>query len=524
MKFRLKLTHQLLLAFGLVVCFSLVLSFTGLSQLGVMQRHFDGVMDRTLPTLTALSELNDRLQLVRSAQLQHLSAPTMPEKDKEEVQVKAAVLKFDQTLAKYFEAAAADSDAALNDALKARVAAFHADRPQFIQMSNSSAGGETVRLLEAREFLNGPALAAYQGADEAIKHLWVEQVRRVDEARTAGSNSQASARQTLMGVTLLSMILSMALALFISRRVTQLLGAEPTEVAQIARRIANGDLSQPVSVPQNVQDSVMASMAQMQDQLRRLLGEIQETAKGILVGVSEIASGNLDLSRRTEQQASNLQNSTSTVEQMTTALSVSTGNARKANELAQEASQAAETGGTVVRQMVDIMGAISQGGQKVAQILSVIEGISAQTNILALNAAVEAARAGEQGRGFAVVASEVRSLAQRSAAAAKEISGLIRQSAETTGQGLVLARSAGVAIGGIVDRVRHLDALMNQVTLAIEQQHTGIAQVNQGISLFEQTAQQNAALVEQSSAAAESLKHQTERMVMTTAQFNLGHA
>jgi len=269
---------------------------------------------------------------------------------------------------------------------------------------------------------------------------------------------------------------------------------------------------------------VMSSMLLMQQQLRSLIGETQHTAHSILIGVGEIATGNQDLSRRTEAQACSLQASTSTIEQMTAAVRLTADNARKANDLAQEASKAAEGGGAVVTRVVDVMGTIADRSRRMADILGVIQGISAQTNILALNAAVEAARAGDEGRGFAVVATEVRALARRSADAAKEISALIDDSVTTTAHGVDLAESAGQAMNEIVDRVRRVDTLMTEVSAAISEQYCGIAQVNKGIVLLEQTAQQNASLVEQSAAASDSLHSQTERLVCAVSRFKLQDA
>lgn len=521
---KLRLAHQLALAFGLVVVFGLVLAATGWAQLAAIQRHFDGVVDRTLPKLAALGEVTDRLQQVRGALLQHLAAPTMPAKDREEKNVAAVVASFHDALKRYAALADADSDPALDAALKQSVAAYDAVRPTFITMSNSAAGGEIERVLEAREFFDGPALAAFQAADAALRKLWTHHRARADQAKEEGRRRHALAQRVLLATALLAATVSALLAAFMSRRITRQLGGEPADVAQIARRIAQGDLSQPLADAGASPDSIMASMVAMQGQLRLLIGETQDTAQGILLGVGEIASGNLDLSHRTEEQASSLQASTSSIEQMTAAVRLTADNANKANELAREASRSAASGGEVVTQVVDKMRAIAERSRRMADILGVIEGISAQTNILALNAAVEAARAGDEGRGFAVVASEVRTLARRSAEAAKEIAGLIDGSVSATSQGVQLAESAGQAMHDIVERVRRVDTLMSEVSAAISEQYRGIDRVNKGIALLEQTAQQNAALVEQSAAASGSLRAQTERLVGAVSRFKVQQA
>lgn len=520
-QFKLRLHQQLALGFGLTAVFALVLAMTGWAQVSTIQQHFDGVVDRTLPTLSALSEVNDRLQQVRSAQLAHLAAPTMPAKEKEEATVKATVAAFNGAVKHYLDLGSDASDPRLEADLKASIAAFGVAGPHFITMSNSAAGGEIERVLEAREYFNGPALAAFQGTDGAVRKLWSHHTGRAEQAKTDGRRSHALARRILLGATLLSVGLSIVLAAYISRRVTRLLGGEPAEVARIARSIADGDLTQTVTATTGTAHSVMNSMLVMQQQLRELIGETQNTAHRILISVGEIASGNLDLSRRTEEQASSLQASTGTIEQMTAAVRLTAENARKANELAREASKAAEGGGSVVNQVIEMMSSIAQRSRRMADILGVIEGISAQTNILALNAAVEAARASEEGRGFAVVANEVRSLAKRSAEAAKEISALIADSVLATSQGVDLAQSAGQAMNDIMSRVHRVDTLMVEVSAAISEQYAGIAQVNKGIALLEQTAQQNAALVEESAAASGSLQSQTEKLVAAVLRFKL---
>ncbi|WP_124543836.1 methyl-accepting chemotaxis protein [Piscinibacter terrae] len=517
----LKLGHQLALAFAVMVAFALALAATGWAQLAAIQQHFDGVVDRTLPKLAALGEVNDRLQQMRSAQLQHLAAPTMPAKEREEKNVQAVVAAFNEAMKRYAALSDADSDPAADAELKKTVAAFDALRPRFITMSNSAAGGEIERVLEAREFFDGPALTAFQAADASVRRLWTQNRERADRAKSDGRRRHELARQVLLVTAALAVTVSVLLAAFISRRITRQLGGEPAEVARIAGRIAEGDLSQDLSAQPGAPDSIMASMVAMQQQLQALIRETQATANGILLGVGEIATGNMDLSRRTEEQASSLQASTSSIEAMTTAVHLTAGNARKANELAQETSQCATQGGEVVTQVVEMMRAIAERSRRMADILGVIEGISAQTNILALNAAVEAARAGDEGRGFAVVANEVRSLARRSADAAKEIASLIDGSVRTTAQGLVLAESAGQAIQDIVVRVQRVDTLMTEVSAAISEQTSGIDRVSRGIVLLEQTAQQNAALVEQSAAASGVLRSQTERLVGAVSRFKV---
>ena len=290
-----------------------------------------------------------------------------------------------------------------------------------------------------------------------------------------------------------------------------------------AQRIARGDLSE--NIHDTGRDEVSAfvrALADMQGSLREIVGQVRGSADSISTASSEVASGNLDLSQRTEHTASNLQETAASLQQLTTNVRHSADSAAQATQLASSASQVAERGGQVVAQVVRTMDEINASSRKIADITGVIDGIAFQTNILALNAAVEAARAGEQGRGFAVVATEVRALAQRSAQAAREIKGLIGDSVGKVRDGSELVDSAGRTMGEIVAQVRNVNEMLSQISRATAEQTDGIGQVNDAVSQLDQVTQQNAALVEESAAAAESLKSQAARLVSAVAVFRLG--
>ena len=299
------------------------------------------------------------------------------------------------------------------------------------------------------------------------------------------------------------------------------LGGEPALTSQIAARIAEGNLTTHVDVRQGDEHSVLFAMQQMQSRLTGAIGSIRGSADAIAGAAKQIATGNSDLSRRSEEQAASLQETAASMEQLTSTVRQSADNARQASRLAEGASEIAVRGGGIVSQVVTTMGDIKDASGKVVDIIAVIEGIAFQTNILALNAAVEAARAGEQGRGFAVVAGEVRTLAQRSATAAKEIKALIGNSAQRVADGAVLVEGAGKAMDEIVEAVKRVTDLMGEMRAATEEQTGGIEQVNQAVSQMDQMAQQNAALVEEAAAAAASLEDQAAALHHAVGQFRL---
>jgi methyl-accepting chemotaxis protein len=298
---------------------------------------------------------------------------------------------------------------------------------------------------------------------------------------------------------------------------------EPINAAKRAAQIiAAGDLSQAIDVQGNDEAAdLLRSLAQMQDALRSLIGQVRHSTDSIGTASAEIATGNQDLSARTEQTASNLQQTASSMEQLTGTVRQSADSARQANQLASSAAEVAARGGVVVSQVVATMEDINASSKKIADIIGVIDGIAFQTNILALNAAVEAARAGEQGRGFAVVASEVRSLAQRSAEAAKEIKGLIGASVEKVEGGSRLVADAGQTMKEIVGSVQRVSDIIGEITAAASEQSEGIGQVNGAVTQLDQMTQQNAALVEESAAAAESLKEQAVKLAQVVGTFKV---
>ncbi|CAB3782790.1 methyl-accepting chemotaxis protein [Pararobbsia alpina] len=313
-----------------------------------------------------------------------------------------------------------------------------------------------------------------------------------------------------------------AVVVVLNRGIVRSLGGEPSYAAEIANQIASNDLTAVVKTAPGDHSSLLFSMKRMQEQLAQTIGTIKLSADSIATATHQIAAGNLDLSQRTEEQAASLEETASSMEQLTSTVSQNADNASQANQLAAQAAHVAEEGGTVVSRVVETMEGINASSDKITNIVGIIEGIAFQTNILALNAAVEAARAGEQGRGFAVVASEVRSLAQRSSAAAKEIKELIHDSVQRVQAGAGHVREAGEKMREITHEIRRVTDIMGEITAASREQSKGIGQVNQAVTQMDVVTQQNAALVEQAAAAASSLESQAGDLKASVSMFRLG--
>ena len=320
---------------------------------------------------------------------------------------------------------------------------------------------------------------------------------------------------------ILSAIGFMLILFFIGRQLLKFLGGEPIKTLEVANAIASGKLNNSIVLKPGDSSSVLASVSTMQNNLRSLISKIQISAVSISTGAQEIAAGNTDLSQRTEQQASSLEETASSMEEMASTVKQNAENAKQANLMAAEASNVANKGGEVVSQVVITMSDINTSSKKIVDIISVIDSIAFQTNILALNAAVEAARAGEQGRGFAVVAAEVRSLALRSASAAKEIKQLIGDSVEKVAIGTKQVQQAGETMEEIVLAVKMVTDIVNEIASASQEQSAGIDQVNNAITQMDEVTQQNAALVEQAAAATAQLESKAQELTSTTHMFTL---
>ncbi|MFY9478325.1 MAG: methyl-accepting chemotaxis protein [Aquabacterium sp.] len=345
--------------------------------------------------------------------------------------------------------------------------------------------------------------------------------RQAKEDEAAAQTDYEADRALLITLSILAIAAACGLALLITRGLTRALGAEPAELGAAAQRVAEGDLSPIAGAHTAPRRSVMASLGHMQGSLSGLVTQVRHASDSIAHGSAQISHGSMNLSQRTEEQASNLQETAASMEQLNTTVQHNAETARQASMLSDEASRAATNGGVVMTQVVDTMQNISASSRKIGDIIGVIDGIAFQTNILALNAAVEAARAGEQGRGFAVVAGEVRSLAQRSAEAAKEIRTLIADSVTQVDAGAQLVNQAGSAMDDIVGQVKRVADLIGEISSASSEQTSGIGQVNLAVAQLDQMTQQNASLVEESATAADGLHQQASQLTEAVSVFKL---
>ena len=504
--------------FGVIAMLVLLVAFTSWRMIANIDMQFSNVVDGTLPRLTALSDVNDRLHILRTAELSHLAALTMPAKDQEEKLIKVAAQRLNEALAAYEEKNAAENPAAIGD-LKKAIDAYTLSGQTFLQMSNSAAGAESERAVDASEYFSGPSNLVFQTAYKAVQSLWQSHVSEASKLKDSGRAAVSKANLLMLVIALIAVVLSVALASAITRSLLSQLGGQPSYVAYLANRIANADLATRITLQNHDDASVVAAMARMQGSLKTIVESVRQSANGVALASAEIAQGNYDLSNRTEHQATTLQETTVSMDDLNTRVRQNAVAAEKANQLAVTASSVAVQGGEVVSMVVETMKGINEASQRIADIIGVIDGIAFQTNILALNAAVEAARAGEQGRGFAVVASEVRSLAGRSANAAKEIKSLIGTSVERVAQGNGLVGRAGQTMQEVVTAIQSVSDLVAEISASSADQSGSSSRIGESIGQMDRVTQQNAALVEQMAAAASSLQTRADDLVQVVEIF-----
>ncbi|MFD1840427.1 methyl-accepting chemotaxis protein [Paracidovorax cattleyae] len=404
------------------------------------------------------------------------------------------------------------------DVLRARQADFTAVMQSLQDMRRDVDAGKVPMEAFVGEFGKARDKAAMDGF-RALQTEFSKAERDLLEVRQAeAEDARATALEVEVGGTTLAVVVAVLLSLWVTRSITRPLA----RAVDVARAVAAGDLTQRIEI--HARDEVgllLESLRDMNTALATVVSRVRQGSESVASASMQIAQGNSDLSSRTESQASALEETAASMEELGSTVAQNADNARQANQLAQASSGVAEQGGAVVAQVVDTMKGISESSRRISDIINVIDGIAFQTNILALNAAVEAARAGEQGRGFAVVAGEVRSLAQRSAGAAKEIKELITASVERVESGAQLADRAGSTMTEVVGSIRRVTDIMGEISAASSEQSAGVAQVGEAVTQMDQTTQQNAALVEEMAAAASSLRSQAQDLVQAVSVFRL---
>ncbi|HEX7684433.1 MAG TPA: methyl-accepting chemotaxis protein [Trinickia sp.] len=519
----LKVSTRLSIGFGLVVALLFVLSIVcvnGLSRLyqGLNQvAHFNG-REAALASQMR-SSLLERAVAVRNVVLFTDNASMQQEADRVAKQAERWRAAADQ-LAQTFrdDPAASERERAMLAALRSGEEGLTPVMQKAIQLglANDNATATKVLVDEVRP-LQKPLLA--QAAELADL-----EAKQTDDAADRAMSTYSIVRTTIGAVVAFAALMAIACGYVITRSLVRQLGGEPSVAQAITAEIAGGNLAVVVHVGDGNTSSLMGAVAAMRAQLSAVVARIKTATDSIAIAASEIAQGNVDLSARTEEQAASLEETAASMTQLTETVKQNADNARQANTLATRATDVADMGNEAVQGMVGTIGEISESSTKISEITGTIEGIAFQTNILALNAAVEAARAGEQGRGFAVVASEVRSLAQRSAAAAKEIKELIESSVAKIGDGVQQAREVGTTMGEVKQAIKQVSDIVGEIAAASEEQSRGIEQVNQAVSQMDEVTQQNAALVEQSAAAAQSLDEQAKSLAQAVSAFKLSDA
>jgi methyl-accepting chemotaxis protein len=514
----LSLTAKLMLAFGVISLVTLIEAVVVWHNVLTIDNHLHRIVDRLIPQTQRINELE---QTIIRASLETRHAMLM----KTEAKREATFAEIGRLKARADELTAELREQTTTDEGRKRLVELDRAKSAFWEIAVSAVplikAGEIDKAVELLETKIIPARNTFLAAIDH-QQAWQNELL----ARASGDSLTTGTRTEVMVlvVAAITALLGIVIALVFARHLRNRLGGEPEDAVAAVKAIADGDLARSVPVRAGDTTSIMAALADMRERLTTLVSQVRLGVDSVATASSEIASGNSDLSGRTEQQASSLQQTASSMQQMTTSVRANAENARAANQMAAGASEAAQRGGEVVGRVVSTMGEIQQSSQKIADIIGTIDGIAFQTNILALNAAVEAARAGEAGRGFAVVASEVRSLASRSAEAAKEIKGLIGASVEKVDNGHKLVTEAGRSMEAIVTQVRKVTDLIGEITAATEEQTRGIDQVSSAVTQIDQGTQQNAALVEQSAAAAESLKQQAAQLSQAVSVFRVSAA
>ena len=513
-----KVGTRLALGFALVLVLLVAVAVVGILRMAQIQDRLDHVVSVSNVSTGLVVEMRNNVS-DRLASLRVLTLMTDPaDMEPEIVKFKEQTAKYDAAQAKLaalFATYANDQEKTLLNQIKEHEATAMPAiaRATELYLAANAMDATRVMIREVR-----PVQRKWTDALNALSAL---EDKQNAQSKADAESAFANARNFMLILLVLAVVMGIVAAVAITRSLLKQLGGEPAYTAKIAGSIAHGDLSIAIDTKASDRGSLLVEMKEMRNSLVGIVEQVRRGTETIGTASREIAAGNIDLSSRTELQASSLEKTASAMEQLTATVKQNADSAREANALAATASDVARKGGDVVSQVVGTMGEINTSANKISDIIGVIDGIAFQTNILALNAAVEAARAGEQGRGFAVVASEVRNLAQRSAAAAKEIKTLIGDSVEKVERGSKLVGQAGVTMNEVVASVKRVTDIMSAIANASVEQSAGIEQVNRSIIEMDSMTQQNAALVEQAAAAAQSLQDQAGELANVVSIFKL---
>ncbi|WUR12383.1 methyl-accepting chemotaxis protein [[Empedobacter] haloabium] len=508
----LKIAPKLLLVFGVVQLLMLIMGVASIRSMGRMNDASTELATNWMPSVRTVMQLRTDVGELRRWQLAHMLTDVPTSLATYEERMAKTLADQRANAAAYERLISSPEERAIYDDFSRNWQLFLAEHEKVVALSRQNLKEE------ARAAAAGNSAKILGDANAALDKLVKLNVEGGQRAGELAETLYRDSRTLSIALLLLAALAGSALALWVARMVARPLG----EAVEAARAVADGDLTRDLTVrSQDETGALMAALRDMTSKLQGLVAQVRAGTDTIATASSQIAAGNQDLSGRTEQQASALEETASSMEELTSTVRQNADNARQANQLAQSASSIAVRGGAVVGEVVGTMAAINEASRKIVDIISVIDGIAFQTNILALNAAVEAARAGEQGRGFAVVASEVRNLAQRSAAAAKDIKHLIDDSVGKVDAGSRLVNEAGSTMAEIVAGITRVTDIMSEITAASTEQSSGIEQVNQAVVQMDQTTQQNAALVEESAAAAEAMQQQAAHLAQIVGVFRI---
>lgn len=506
---------RLAIAFGLVLSLMVLMTIVGVTRLHALSMAVADMEESTIKERLAAEwyAAIDANSIRTYARVKNTSAD-VDKKFQQDMDAQSTVTTRLQK--ELVDRVKSDEGKRLIAAVAERRVAYLDVRKKVFDAKKALAPGDEAALTKEIDTKLVPAMTAYS---QSVKDVLEFQKVIFKRSRVSADEVESSGRYLLIACGALALALGALLAFLLSRSITHPIAYAVT----VAQRVASGDLNSDITVSSRDETGqLLQALCNMNAQLLEVVSRVKSGTEIIATASKEIAAGNLDLSSRTEQQASSLEETASSMEELTSTVKQNADNARQADGLANQASDVARKGGAVVSQVVDTMTAISESSRKIADIISVIDSIAFQTNILALNAAVEAARAGEQGRGFAVVATEVRNLAQRSAAAAKEIKTLIGDSVQKVASGTKLVNDAGSTMDEIVGSIKRVTDIMGEITTASREQTAGIEQINQAITEMDNVTQQNAALVEQAAAAAESLQDQAASLAQVVSVFKTG--